>query len=199
MRDKHIKIISPCYILINTLAIYGCSTSTVSNATTPVQSISSSSTSANIISNNSQPKDLPNKPDPDSVKLAGSKKPGKLIFSKNKAISCRISKWSSYKLQGTSVDLEFTNLKNSKVFNVVYTLAAKDIDGGVVRLFNEYTDKQTNITSFDQPLRKGQKRTINFGRKYIPSYSVELKGCHAAEQNEDFWTINPEMKDYQGP
>jgi hypothetical protein len=135
---------------------------------------------------------------PDSSQLAGSKVPSKWLYSNNKSVACRIKKWSSYSLE-TKIDFEFYNLANKKPVNFVYTLSAKDDEGKLIRFVNVYTDKQTDITRFNPPLKKGKTKTYNFLRKYISPSSLELKECRVARPGEDFWTINPEMKDYEGP
>jgi hypothetical protein len=143
-------------------------------------------------------KDIISQANQDSLKVAGSKISGKWIYGKNNSVACRIKKWSSSPLE-TNIDFEFSNLTNKKPVNIVYTLLAKDEKGDLVRFINVYTDKQTDITRFYPPLKKGKVKKLSFVVKYISPSALELKECRVAQPNENFLTINPEMKDYKGP
>jgi hypothetical protein len=137
--------------------------------------------------------------DPDEGKIGGSKTPSEWVYSKDKVVACRINKWSSYSLQ-TDIDFEFSNLKSEKPVNIVYTLVPKGRNGEIFRFFNEYTDKQSNITVFNPPLKKGQSKVDSYVRKFVGApVSLNLKGCQVARKGEDFWIINPEMRNYVRP
>lgn len=194
MYKKYTEMVLPYFLLFNVLVIHGCSTSTTSR----LMASSQSASTVKVVPDGSQHLTSSSTPDPDSVRVAGSKTPDQWIYSRDKAVACRIKQWSSYPME-THIDLEFTNFAKQKPVNIVYTLIAKDSGGETIHLFNEYTDKQTNITDFNPPLNRGETKTVNFLKKYIASFSVELKECRIAQKNENFLTINPEMKGYQGP
>jgi hypothetical protein len=141
---------------------------------------------------------FPKEKDPDLIKLAGSDIPSQWVYSKEKAVACRINQWSSYRLI-TNIKLELTNSTSQDPVNIVYTLVVKDSDGGIIRLHNYYKDMQANITEFEPPLKKGETKSIEAGTKYVPAFSVNLKECRVAKKNENFYTLNPEMKDHVSP
>jgi hypothetical protein len=182
------------------LILCGCT-----NSTAPVTSPSLQQVNAPL-ANNLNPsvndRSLPPKQDsPDSAnepKIAGSKVPGPPIISKDKAIICRVKEWASYPL-GNDIKLEFTNLASQKPVNIVYTLMAKSSDKKIIRLYNYYIDRQSDITDFSPPLKKGESGIVDAGIKHVAASSVELQGCRVARENENFLTINPEMKGYKGP
>jgi hypothetical protein len=198
----------PCFMLSSMFLLCGCTTSTKSTVTSSPQDTSLSSTKL-VDSGTGGGRDGSTRParsaspsatsDPDAGQIGGSKTPSEWVYSKDKAVACRINKWSSYSLQ-TDIDFEFSNLKSEKPVNIVYTLVPKGKNGEIFRFFNEYTDKQSDITTFNPPLKKGQSKVNNYVRKFAGApVSLNLQGCRVAKKGEDFWTINPEMRNYVGP
>jgi hypothetical protein len=182
----------PCLFFLSTSTILGCATLASSSPDTNHPRIIAN------VSKNDRSKDSTSKPDPYSVQVAGSKSPSRWVYGKSKSVACRINKWSALPLE-TRMDFEFKNLTSKKPINVVYTIFAKDSNGNPARYINMYTDKQTDITRFNPLLKKGETRKFNFLMKHFSPSFLELKECRIAQKNEDFWTINPEMKDYVGP
>lgn len=137
-------------------------------------------------------------------KVAGSKAPGKWIYSSDKSIACRVKEWSvtgTKELPNSNIYVEVANLKSKKPVNAVYELLAIDTNGQVIRtISNAYKDNQPNITEFKPLLGKGQTKVNHIYRKDLLVMStLNLQKCRVAGDKESFLTINPEMKDYVGP
>jgi hypothetical protein len=132
-------------------------------------------------------------------RIAGSKVSGKWIYGNNGAIACRIKEWyvtGTEESPQSYINTEVINIKSRKPINVIYDLLLIDRKGQALRTFsNTYRDNQTNITDFKPPLQKGQtKITSIFSKVLLVMSKVDLKSCRVAEDNENYSTINPEMK-----
>jgi hypothetical protein len=194
-KHRHSTLPSCLTIIIVTSCLHGCSQSVSSTTTSSLATGSSSDSVADKKLSKSPSVDG----DPDSSQVSGSKVPSKWFYSQDKTVACRIKQWSSYPSE-TYVDFEFTNLKSEKPVNIVYTVAPRTKSGEFIHFFNEFTNNQTSLTEFNPPLKKGETKIENYVRKFVlPSLSVELKGCRVAKKNENFWTVNPEMRNYVGP
>jgi hypothetical protein len=132
-------------------------------------------------------------------RIAGSKVSGKWIYGNNGAIACRIKEWyviGTEDLATSYIDVEITNLKSKKPINAVYDLLAIDRKGEAIRtISNAYKDNQTNLTDFNPPLKEGQTKTNHMTFKFLLTMSkLDLKKCRILGDNENYSTINPEMK-----
>jgi hypothetical protein len=184
MNKKH-KFV---YFLILSMA-FGCSTPIASNTLpTHAKNNDSINQASNLKQQNgfSESSEVP--------KVAGSELPDQWISSKDKAINCRIKKWTSYP-SGTNIKIEFVNTASNKPVNIVYTLVIEDDEGGAIPIFNPYRSEQFTITDFKPLLKKGETRLIETEPKHVTAFSVKLKGCRIAMKQENYLTINPEMVD----
>lgn len=136
--------------------------------------------------------------------IAGSKISGKWIYSSDGLITCRIKEWyviGTEELPTSYIDVEVTNIKSKKPVNAVYELLAIDTKGRAIRtISNAYKDNQPDLTDFKPPLKKGQTKINHIHSKLLLVMSkLDLKKCRVLRDNENYSTINPEMKDYVGP
>jgi hypothetical protein len=180
--------------------LYGCAASTKSTVTASPQVTSLSSTKLVDSGTGGARSASPSATsDPDEGKIGGSKTPSEWVYSKDRAVACRINKWASYSME-TDVDFEFANLKSEKPVDIVYTVVPKLKSGRTASFFNMYTYNQSNLTKFDSPLKRGQVKVENYRIKNVlPSVSMKLSRCRVAKKNESDLTVNPEMENYVGP
>jgi hypothetical protein len=149
---------------------------------------------------NLEKENAPNKKD----RIAGSKVSGKWIYGNNGAIACRVKEWyviGSKELSTSYIDVEITNIKSKKPVNAVYELLAINTKGQAIRtISNAYRDNQPDLTDFNPPLERGQTKVKHRGIKYLLDMSkLDLKNCRISRDNENYSTINPEMKGYVEP
>jgi hypothetical protein len=193
--NKKQKYVTVCLAMLSctaTLNVYSLS----GNALVSPAALVSDSAETTLLANGN---DISSTPVKEERRLSGSNTPSKWVYSKNKSVACRIKQWHQGEYE-SYVDIEFSNVNSRKPVNMVYGLIATDQEGQINRgLFNAYKDEQYNITEFKLPLKKGQKRISQVHKKYSKTWSkLELKECRASKSNENFWTLNPEMRNYVG-
>jgi hypothetical protein len=200
MYKTHKYTLLLCLVLPSMSLLHGCATSTKSTVTASPQGTSLSSTKI-VDSGTGSDRSISSSDTPDSGsgQIGGSKTPSEWVYSKDRAVACRINKWASYSME-TDVDFEFANLKSEKPVNIVYTVVPKLKSGRTASFFNFYTYNQSNLTEFDSPLKRGQVKVENYRIKNVlPSISMKLSRCRVAKKNESDLTVNPEMENYVGP
>jgi hypothetical protein len=189
-----------CLVLPGISLLHGCATSTKSTVTASPQGTSLSSTKlVESGTGGGQPISPSSKSWP---VVAGSKTPGKWVYSKDKAVACRIKQWSSFLTPQVvnHIEYEFINLKSEKLARIAYTILPKMKDGKVLQLFNEFTEKQSDIAELEVPLSKDQSKVHIFETKHELSIrSIELTGCRIAKSTETRLTLNPEMRGLDRP
>jgi hypothetical protein len=200
MYKIHRYILLPCLVLSSMSLLCGCAASTKSTVTASSQGTSLSSTKL-VDSGTGGGRSASPSGDSKQV-VAGSKTPGKWFYSKDKTVACRIKRWSSFLTPEVvnHIEYEFTNLKSEKLAKVVYTVLPKMKNGKVLQLFNEFTEKQSDIAELEVPLSKGQSKVYIYDTKNeLSIQSIELTSCRVAKSTETRLTLNPEMRGLDRP
>jgi hypothetical protein len=192
------------YILV-LLTLCGCSNSSTPAALPSIKQVKAppANESNPITDQRSKPPKQDNRED-FKLKLDGSEIPSQWIRSKDKAVSCRVKKWQSYKdkkvsYQWTDVSLEFVNFASNKPVNIVYTIFAGDENGESISIFDSPGKEQRNITEFQPLLKKNESRVYELDLKYTQVNSIKLKNCRVALKGENNMTINPRPINNDGP
>jgi hypothetical protein len=208
MYKTHKYTLLLCLVLPSMFLLHGCATSTKSTVTASTQGTSLSSTKLvdSETGGGREGSTRPARSVSSSSKswpvVAGSKTPGKWVYSKDKAVACRIKQWSSFLTPQVvnHIEYEFINLKSEKLTRIAYTILPKMKDGKVLQLFNEFTQKQSDIAELEVPLSKDQSKVHIFDTKNeLSIHSIELTGCRIAKSTETRLTLNPQMRGLDRP
>jgi hypothetical protein len=195
--NKYAKAILLCYMLVNVLAIHGCSKATV---TTTVASRSPRKEPSPFSRNPST--ESPEVDNPDTLE-AKSDTPSKWLYSADGAVGCRIKKWYSHTSE-KRIEFEFINIKSQQPVDIVYRVNSLGEEGKVHRLLNPGSDNQVSVTMFDPPLKKGESKIYLMLSKYssfdetkaIKLLKLEIKDCRIKKAGESYTTLAPEAAEY---